>query len=290
MIKKNFFALILATTSLVLGYLNYISSFISLGVCIVSFFCALLLGIKEFLDTYIITQSQKDEKMKNLILSVQEELKIFNAKQNEGFNKLTKNLTQNNDSIVNVVQKQTEAYTNLFSIFKSLENVIKMSAESLENLTSKLDNFNSNIDKLSNESKSHLDSVKSNREKIVGTIESFNRDINELKKVHEKLASQISESSNSNKKSITDLIDEIKEILKDGTESIQELNKELIGNQISENEKAIKKLRECTENSINNLSRCVLDLLGYVEEIKNNTLDIDKADKDLLEKISKICE
>lgn len=290
MIVKFFFALILATTSLVLGYLNYISSFISLGVCIVSFFCALLLGIKEFLDTYIITQSQKDEKMKNLILSVQEELKIFNAKQIEGFNKLTNNLTQNKDSIVNVVQKQTEAYTNLLPKFKSLENVIKMSAESLENLTSKLDYFNSNIDKLSNESKSHLDSVKSNREKIVGTIESFNRDINELKKVHEKLASQISESSNSNKNSIKDLIDEIKEILKDGTESIQALNKELIGNQISENEKAIKKLSSCTESSIHKLEGCVIDLLGYVEEIKNKTLDIDKADKDLLEKISKICE
>lgn len=290
MIKKIFFALILATTSLVLGYLNYISNFISLGVCIVSFFCALLLGIKEFLDTYIITQSQKDEKMKELILSVQEEMKIFNDKQNEGFGKLTNNLTQNNDSIVNVVQKQTESYTNVLSILKSLESVIKKSAESLENLTSKLDNFNSNIDKLSNESKSHLDSIKSNREKIVGTIESFNRDINELKKVHEKLASQISEASNSNKNSVKDLKDAIKEFFEDGTDLIKEFNKDLIEDQISANKEVIKELVSSMTGNIRELRSLVIDLCDVVDEIKNNTQEIDNADKDLLEKFSKICE
>lgn len=351
MILKFFIAFILATAGIVLGYLDYIPSFISLGICIISFVGALMFAIKEFLDVFNAAHKKNDETIQNLILSIQGEVKDdLNAlivNQTENFANLNTNLTRNKDSIVIVVKEITETYIHIVDSLKALESVINNNIATSENLTSKLDIFNSNSERLSTEIKSHLNTFSSNSEKISTelkshldtfnlnskkmsdnlqvhldssvssvnnilkdfrnktndlnanlkefcvTIESFSREVKELNENHCNLASEISNASNSNKRIIEKLEEKIEEFLDNEAELFQQSNNELsdtIESQISNITNSIKSLTSSMHSDIRSLTLDVKDLYDAVTAINNKTQDIDKADKILLEQISKICK
>lgn len=369
---RLFIALVLATTGLLLGYYNFIPEFISLGVCIISFFCALITIIKGYFDEVNNSRTRIHEGLNNMILTIQKKendnISALIQVQSDCFEKLgtllnenrtslegsfqqalgefSRKATETNQSFEAIQKKNIESTGILSEKLDSLKSPLSDFATGCEGLSKNIDSIKQNVESfnrdvvelkdaqnnLSVEIKKVLENNQSLFEQLKGELEgilkqesaviqqsnnsqagimtdfmnkcgnlccgldSYNKALDslfgkfeDLKQTQEKLISGIGNLSKDNKIYLEDLKDQIETFLSDESEKFKG-HSEDNSQKVSEITKAIKNMTSSVEGVVGRLGLDVQDLCDAVSAIDKKTQDIDSADKDLLDKISKLCE
>ena len=240
---------------------------------------------KKLIDAIVVMSQIKD----NIVLQCEQINNTLNEKiplLNSALDKNTKEITDLNSSVTstkNVVTESLLEYkkTNVQTT-KEITEAIKTSAECLDTQTKKclsaLDSFKNSIDSYSQSAEIIEEANKVITEKISTAISEIIQNVSSIQRQNNRS------------------IDELKETISDGIESLLKNIEKSYTAQTDSLTNGEEKIRKSIDTLCNKLSSELekqgIDIDGIcksVEDMKQMSQSVEQSDKDLIAKISKIC-